>query len=98
MQKEPAVVMLPESKLYIDGALRRAAGGRTYDTIGPWSGEPVGQAADASAEDVEEAVAAARRAFDTTDWSTHHQLRFDLVTRLYEGLQANQERLSMLCR
>ena len=92
------MVMLPESKLYIDGALRRAAGGRTYETIGPWTGEPVGQAADASAEDVEEAVAAARRAFDATDWSTNHQLRFDLVKRLYEGLQANQERLATLCR
>ena len=38
---------------------------------------------------VEEAVAAARRAFDATDWSTNHPLRLDLVKRLYEGLQAN---------
>ena len=63
---------LPEAKLYIDGVMRRAAGGKTYDNIGPWTGEVVGKAADASAADVEEAIAAARRAFDTTDWSTNH--------------------------
>ena len=54
-------MMLPEAKLYVDGALRRAAGDKTYDDIGPWTGDVVGKAADASREDVEEAIAAARR-------------------------------------
>jgi acyl-CoA reductase-like NAD-dependent aldehyde dehydrogenase len=31
--------MLPEAKLYVDGALRRVAGGKTYDDIGPWTGD-----------------------------------------------------------
>jgi phosphoribosylaminoimidazole-succinocarboxamide synthase len=38
---------------------------RTYDNIGPWTGKSVGKAADASKADVEDAIAAARRAFDT---------------------------------
>jgi aldehyde dehydrogenase (NAD+) len=90
--------ILPETKLYIDGKLRRAAGDKTYDNIGPWTGESVGQAADASAEDVDEAIASARRAFDTTAWSTDHAVRLDLVTKLYELLLANRERLGMLAR
>ena len=38
-------MMLPEAKLYIDGVIRPATGGRTYDNIGPWTGEAVGKAA-----------------------------------------------------
>jgi aldehyde dehydrogenase (NAD+) len=90
--------ILPESKLYINGVVRRAAGDRTYEQIGPWTGEPVGKAADASAEDVNDAIAAARHAFDSTAWATSHQHRFDLVKRLYELLVANHDRLGMICR
>ena len=89
---------LPESRLYIDGVQRRATGDKTYDVIGPWTGEPVSTAADASAEDVEAAIAAARRAFDTTDWSSNHGYRFELVSRLYDLLMANYDRLAMLAR
>src|ERR1700758_4223914 len=90
--------ILPETKLYINGVVRRAAGDRTYEQIGPWTGEPVGKAADASAEDVNEAIAAARHAFDSTAWATSHQHRFDLVKLLYELLVANHDRLGMICR
>ncbi len=90
--------ILPEAKLFIDGVVRRAAGDKTYDSIGPWTGDVVGKAADASAEDVNAAIVAARRAFDTTDWSTNHSQRIDLIKKLYELLQANYERLSDLAR
>ena len=89
---------LPESKLYIDGVVRRAFGNRTYESIGPWTGEPVGIAADASPDDVNEAIAAARRAFDKSDWSINHTLRFNLLKKLFELLQANYERLSDIAR
>jgi aldehyde dehydrogenase (NAD+) len=91
-------VILPESKLFIDGVLRRATGDATYDNIGPWTGEVVGKAADASAADVLEAIAAARRAFDTTDWSTNHQKRFELVESLYDLFVANTPRLADIAR
>ncbi|WP_093289701.1 aldehyde dehydrogenase family protein [Solimonas aquatica] len=90
--------MLPEAKLYIDGKLRRAAGDKTYDNIGPWTGEVVGKAADASAEDIDEAIAAARRAFDTTDWSHQHQQRFELVKKFCGIMQANREKLVQIAR
>ena len=40
------MTILPETLLYIDGEPRKAAGGRTYDNISPWTGEVIGQAAD----------------------------------------------------
>lgn len=92
------MTILPDAKLYIDGVLRDAEGGKTFDVIGPWTGEPVGKAADASAADVEASIAAARRAFDTTDWSTNIDLRVKLVTKLRELFEANRTRLSDLAR
>lgn len=90
--------VLPEGLLCIDGTLRRAEGGKTYDNIGPWTGEVVGIAADASAKDVDLAIAAARRAFDNTDWSTNHDKRFALVKKLYDLFVANTQRLVDIAR
>lgn len=90
--------VLPESLLFIDGVARRAEDGKTYDNIGPWTGEVVGVAADASAKDVDEAIGAARRAFDATDWSTAHDKRFQLVKKLYELFVANEKRLVDIAR
>jgi aldehyde dehydrogenase (NAD+) len=92
------MLIFPESQLFIDGALRPAAGGRSYDNIGPWTGEIVGKSADASAADVEAAIVAARRAFDTTDWSTNHEKRLALVQKLYELFVANKDRLVEIAR
>ena len=91
-------MILPEAKLYIDGVLRGATGGRTYDNIGPWTGEVVGKAADASPEDVDAAITAARRAFDETDWSIRHSFRLDLLTRYRDLLLANRDKLVQIAR
>ncbi|MFA7601622.1 MAG: aldehyde dehydrogenase family protein [Novosphingobium sp.] len=87
---------LPDAKLFIDGQLRDATGGRTYDVISPWTGEPVGKAADATAADVDAAIAAARRAFDTTDWSTNKEKRLALVKKYRELFEKNRDRLGEL--
>jgi aldehyde dehydrogenase (NAD+) len=89
---------LPDAKLFIDGELRDAEGGKTFDVIGPWTGETVGRAADASAADVEAAIVAARRAFDQTDWSTNIEKRVALVSKLRDLFEANKDRLSDLAR
>jgi aldehyde dehydrogenase (NAD+) len=90
--------VLPDAKLYIDGVVHDAEGGKTFDIIGPWTGAPVGAAADASAADVNAAITAARRAFDDTDWPTNTALRVDLVQKLYDLFDANRDRLSDLAR
>jgi aldehyde dehydrogenase (NAD+) len=87
---------LPDAKLFIDGQLREATGGRTYDVLSPWTGEPVGKAADATAEDVEAAIVAARRAFDKTDWSTNKEKRLTLVKRLRDLFEQNRDKLADL--
>lgn len=89
---------LPDALLCIDGEVRSAETGRVYDNIGPWTGEIVGVAADASAADVDAAIAAARKAFDTTDWATNHDKRFALVQKLYELFVANEDRLVDIAR
>lgn len=76
----------PLSLLYIDGELRPARNGKTYDNIAPASRQVIGQAADASAADLGLAIAAARRAFDTSPWSTDLAFRIDWMKRLQARL------------
>ncbi len=91
-------MIFEDGKLYIDGKLREAANSAKYPDIDPWTGEIAGYAADASTEDMDEAIVAARRAFDTTDWATNHTLRRELVVKLGEKLRANRERLVEIAR
>ncbi len=79
--------MNPESKLFINGELVDAASSRTYPNINPASEEIMGEVADAGPEDLDRAIAAARTAFDETDWSTNHELRHKCIVQLQEGLR-----------
>ena len=92
------MTMFPDGKLYIDGRLREAEGGKTYDDIGPWTGDVIAHAADASAADMEEAIAAARRAFDATDWPTDTATRRAMILKFGEALKANRDRLAEIAR
>jgi aldehyde dehydrogenase (NAD+) len=92
------MAMLSEARLYINGSMRAASNGKTFDNIGPWTGEPVGKAADATAEDVNAAIAAARQAFDNTDWSQKHAYRFELMKKYRDILYANRDKLVQIAR
>jgi len=83
--------MNPESRLFIDGELCAAASGNTYANINPATEEVMGQVADAGPADMDRAIAAARRAFDHTDWSTNHAFRLKCLQQLQQGLRAVQE-------
>src|ERR1700737_3475233 len=85
------VSFTPEPRLYIDGRLRESSTGRTADNINPANEEVLGVATDAGAEEMEEAIAAARRAFDTTDWSTNHDYRQHCLEQLHDALQEEKE-------
>ena len=54
--------------LIIGGQRVPAADGRTYDTVNPATGEALATVAEAGEQDVQRAVAAARRAFDEGPW------------------------------
>ncbi len=83
----------PEGRLYIDGELRDARSGAVYDNVNPATEEVIGQVADAAAADMDDAIAAARRAFDETDWATNRELRKRCLVQLREGLEKEKEHL-----
>jgi aldehyde dehydrogenase (NAD+) len=83
--------MNPETRLLIDGELVGAASGKTFANINPATEDMIGEVADAGPEDMERAIAAARRAFDETDWSTNHTFRLHCLQQLKTGLLAEME-------
>ena len=78
--------MWHERQLLIDGEFVDAAGRAVFPTINPATEEILGVAADAGVEDAEAAVAAARRAFDTTDWSRDHAFRAHCLRQMHDAL------------
>ena len=86
-------VLAGEPRMLIDGELQSTAGGATFDVIHPASEQVAGQAADGTVEDMGRAVGAARRAFDTTDWSRDLDFRYHCLTQLAQALERNKERL-----
>jgi len=89
---------LPAARLYINGEMRNASDGKTYGNICPWTGAVIGESADASIDDVNAAIAAARSAFDDTDWSRNHWLRFELVKKFRDALYASRDKLMQIAR
>jgi aldehyde dehydrogenase (NAD+) len=84
---------LPKHML-IDGKLVGAE--TTYPSVNPATGEILGYAPDASEADARAAVAAARRAFDETSWSTDVAFRTRCLEQLHAALDAHREELREL--
>ena len=61
--------VIPPQQLFINGKWQPANNGATIDIISPIDGKLITTAADAGAEDVDQAVAAARKVFDEGSWS-----------------------------
>ena len=87
-----AIAAERNSDLYIDGALTSGGGGR-FPTVNPATEEVLGTAANADAADMDRAIAAARRAFDESDWSTDTELRVRCIRQLRDAMRANIEML-----
>src|ERR1035437_1984384 len=56
-------------KMFIDGKWVEAASGNTFPTYNPATGEVLAQIAEGDREDIDLAVKAARKAFDSGPWS-----------------------------
>ncbi len=80
------------TELLIDGELTAGRGG-TFTTINPATEEPLGEAADATRDDMDRAVDAARRAFDESDWSRDVELRVQCLRQLRAALIGEIEAL-----
>jgi aldehyde dehydrogenase (NAD+) len=82
-----------ETRNLINGQLVPASNGGHFDNINPATEEVIGVAADGTKEDMENAIAAARRAFDETDWSTDHSFRKHCLEQLNRALSEAREDL-----
>jgi len=80
--------------MLIDGKLVTAE--QTFPSVNPATGQVLGQAPDASVADALAAIAAARRAFDTTNWSHDAGFRARCLQQLYQVLTEHKEELREL--
>ncbi|MEH1126386.1 aldehyde dehydrogenase family protein [Micromonospora sp. CPCC 206061] len=88
---------LSTGELLVDGAWRPARDGLTWSHIHPASGEEVGQFAVAGPVDVDEAVKAARRAFDEGPWPrTRAKERIRVLRRAAELIREHHDELLTL--
>ncbi|WP_369974162.1 aldehyde dehydrogenase family protein [Mycobacterium sp. 3519A] len=77
--------------MLIDGELVPAAAGEEFDNLSPATGRLLGRTSAAGPHDMNRAVAAARRAFDDTDWSTNRALRKRCLQQLQSAIEADRE-------
>jgi aldehyde dehydrogenase (NAD+) len=81
-----------ETRMLIDGKLVDGSAG-TFINVNPATEETLGEVADASNADMHRAIAAARRAFDETEWSTNRTFRQHCLIQLHDAIVNEQELL-----
>ena len=87
----------PRAELFIDGAFVPAASGETFDDIAGRDGSLIARVALGGSEDVDRAVAAARRSFDDRRWSDRSPAaRKAILLKLAELIRTNLEELALL--
>ncbi len=85
--------LAPETRNYIDGRLVEASNGNRFENVDPTTEEVIGTCADGTKDDMLTAVAAARRAFDESEWAENHEFRARCIRQLYEGMLEEKEQL-----
>jgi len=69
MMLAPTKARVEPGRLFIDGRFVDAAAGGVFDTVYPATGQVLTQVAEGREEDIDRAVRAARKAFDTGPWN-----------------------------
>ncbi len=93
---------LPDSsnfrrQAFIDGEFAGAASGETFACVSPVSGELLFEVAACDAEDIDRAVAAARRSFESGSWSQlAPKARKAVLLRLAELIERDTDELAMM--
>ncbi len=92
-----AAEVAPRTELFIDGRFVPAASGRTFDDVAGRDGQRIATVAEASVEDVDLAVQAARRSFDDRRWSDQPPAaRKRVLLRLAELVREHTDELALL--
>ncbi|KAK3158993.1 hypothetical protein QOZ80_2AG0144320 [Eleusine coracana subsp. coracana] len=90
-------VEIKHTQLLINGNFVDAASGKTFSTLDPRTGEAIARVAEGDAEDINRAVAAARRAFDEGPWprmSAYDRCR--VLLRFADLIEAHAEEIAAL--
>jgi aldehyde dehydrogenase (NAD+) len=87
---------IAEWRMLIDGELVPSSSGAVFDNVNPATGEVIGVTADGTREDFERAIAAARRAFDETDWSRDNAFRARCIRQLRAALLRHADEIRPL--
>jgi len=86
-----------ETRLFIDGRFVDAAKGGRFTTINPANGEPLAEMSAGTAEDIDRAVTAARRAFKAGCWSRiAPRQRMEILYRFAALVDQHAESLAVL--
>jgi aldehyde dehydrogenase (NAD+) len=83
--------------LYINGEFVPSRSGQTFDVLNPATEEKIAEVYEAGEEDVNTAVAAARRAFDVGEWTKMDAAsRSHLIYKFADLLEEHREELAQL--
>src|SRR3954467_2375898 len=86
-----------QTRMLIDGQWRDSVSGKTFDTVNPATEEVIAQVAEGDAADIDLAVKAARKAFDSGPWrKTDARDRGRLLYKLADLIEKNLEDLAQL--
>jgi len=89
--------VIVKDKLFIDGQWVDPAGSGTIEVIEAHTEQVLGTAPDGTEADIDKAVAAARRTFDTGEWtSTTPEQRAEIMAGISGNLQARYEEIAEL--
>jgi len=88
--------MVEKYQLFIDGKWRDSTSGETMPAINPFNQEVWASIPVATETDVEDAIAAARQAYETTWRDTTGIERAALINRLADLLEENADRMALL--
>ena len=84
-------VLAGDTRMLIDGELFDA--GAMFDVINPATEQVAGVASDGTVVDLDRAIAAARRAFEATEWRHDVEFRHHCLAQLQQALSEESERL-----
>ena len=85
------------TQAFIDGRYVEAASGKTFDCVSPIDGRSLGRVAECEAEDIERAVIASRRSFDSGAWSeARPTYRKKVLLKFAQLIEQHADELALL--
>lgn len=84
-------------KHYINGQFVDGISGKTFENLSPFNNKAINNVAEGFKEDIDQAVAAARAAFDNGPWRTMKvEERLKYMNRIADLIEENAEEISFL--